>query len=353
MIATAEPDMQVDDVIGQKYEPETTAVSKLECPIALPVVNDLRAKYGELMIAGIDDKAGLSAVDEARKHCKRVRLLVENWRKEQNEDALKHQRRVNAAAKLIREPLELLEEQLAGKQKAITDEQDRLKKEADDKLKAEKAAKLKARMDSLQAVRAYLPPDEVEAMGDAAFLTLLSMKRSENENRIENEKAEQQRRDEEAERQCEQQRQLDEQAERLRQQQEELDRREQEQAEREAEAQRKIDDEKARLAKVESDRLAAIEREREEAETQEAIRLADEKHAADMAEASRVKAEREEADRIRAEQLRPDKEKLLAFAETIDALAIPDVPSLSAGVVEQIKFALAVAAQKVRKLAES
>lgn len=306
MLATAEHDHAVIEAEFTVDEP-TQLPSRLECPVALPVVHELRVKYAGLTINGIHDKSGLSAVDEARRHCKRVRVQVENWRKEQNEDALKHQRRVNTAARLIREPLEALEESLAGRQKAVTDEVERLKREAEEKLKSEKAAKLKSRMDDLQAVSAYFPPIEVEALSDEAFAALLDQKQHEEFDRIEAGKLLKKQMDDEAE-------SLRVEREKLAAQRAELDR---QKAEHAAE-QRKIDEEKARLAKVESERLEALKREREEAESQECIRLAAEKHAADM-------AEREEASRVRAEKLRPDKEKLLGFVESLLLLEVPEL----------------------------
>lgn len=325
MLGTAERDSEVIDAEFTTDEP-TTAVSRLECPVALPVVNDLRAKYSGLMISGINDKSGLAAVDEARRHCKRVRVQVENWRKEQNEDALKHQRRVNAAAKLIREPLELLEETLAGRQKAITDEVEALKRAAEEKLKA--------RMDELQAVRAYLPPLEVEAMSDESFAILIADKQRYEFERIESEKVEKQRQADEAERQRVEREKLA--AERA-----ELDRQKKEQDDQ----QRKLD---------EAHQLAANrERERIEAEQQrERDRIAAIERQRDEAEKARLELERESVARVRAEQLRPDKEKLFAFADAVDHLAatLPEVsPSIS--FAKQLIFqAVTGAATQVRQI---
>jgi len=355
MIATAEPDIEVSDNTPDE-QPTTTAVSVLQCPITLPVVTDLQKKYGALTIAGLNDKAGFAAVDEARRHCKRVKVDVEHWRKEQNEEALKHQRRVNAAAKLIREPLEALEEQLAGKQKAITDEVERLKREAEEKLKAERAAKLKSRMDSLAAVRAYLSPAEVDPMSDEDFSKLLDQKQQEEFDRIEAEKAEKQRQAEEAERLRLQREEIEAEQKKLADAKAELARQQREQAEREAANRHKIA--VARLqtlatvnchpAEFEIDGLsderfaeyltAATQRNQERIEserrTAEEKQQREEEEARQKVERERIEAEekakREEAARQRAEALKPDREKLLAFADAIEAMRA-QVPELSSG----------------------
>ena len=329
MISTAEPDAELGEIIDAEFTvDEPSPVARIEYPIALAKVDELKAKYGVLTIAGLNDKAGFAAVDEARKDVKTLKVKVENRRVELKAVALEYGKKVDSAARLIREPLEELERSLATKQKVVTDEVDRLRREAEEKLKAEKAAKLKTRMYDLHAVRAYLSPSEVEALSDDQFTEVLDQKQRAEFERIEAEKALKQQQAEEAERQRAEREQLA--AERA-----ELDR---QKAEHTAE-QRKIEDEKTRLAKIETDRLEEIERQKLEAERVER----------ELIEAQENE-KRETAARVRSEQLRPDREKLLAFADQVESLPIPAVAITDNNMSSLISFALVVCAEKIRKI---
>lgn len=400
MPATAEADVR--EGTGAQFEDQapTTAVAKIVCPFKIATVYEMRTKYVALEIASLEDKEGFRKVDEARKHCKRYRCDVENWRKDQIEDALKHQRDVNAAAKLLIEPVKALEDALAGKQKAITDEQERIKKAADEKAKAEKAAKLKTRMDALQEVKAYVPPAEVEAMDDAAFTALLDSKRQAFEQEIEARKAreaaqamltarmakleeagafvspaevqtlsdsdfallvdqkiaEKQERDLQAAALAEQQRQLQE-------QQAALEAQKQEQAEREAEAHRRIDEENERLLAVRTSArtgtLAAIgvtnlpvgayahlsDEQFSSALEAKKVEIAERKER--ESEEAHQQAEREEAARLLAESQRPDREKLASVADAVLAIVVPEVDESLASHRLEIVRLLTVAAHDV------
>lgn len=295
----------------------------------MTVIADLQQKYAGLTIAGVDDKAGLLAVDEARKEVKRLKIQVENRRKKLKADALEYGRKVDAAAKTLSEPLEALEALLAGRQKVITDEQARIEQQKQDELCA-------SRRDRLAAYGAEIPERILRIMREDEFNSALCKAQADHE---------------EAGRQRERQRQLDEQAEQLRQQQEELDRRQQEQRDKDAVTQRMADEENERIAaeaqeKVngrvrqvmlchadptafdlanmpEADFVALIERLSQEdavrvqREANEDARRRDQKRLEDEA------ADNKERERIEA--LRPDKEKLIGFARSLGGLAVPEV----------------------------
>lgn len=343
MLATAEADVREET--GTQFDSELRdvpqEVTRIEYPVAMSVIADLQQKYAGLTIEGINDKAGFTAVDEARREVKRLKVQVENRRKELKADALEYGRKVDSAAKRLSEPLEALEKSLDSKQKAITDEVERLKREAEEKLKAEKAAKLKARMSDLKSVECYLTPEEVEAVSDEDFATYLASKRQELDVRRENERTEQLRRNEEAERQRQENERLTEERRKLDEEKAELEKAKQEQSDREAEAQRKIDEENERLlvvrTKARTETLAAIgvtnlpvggyahlsDDQFETALSAKKVELEELKER-ERREADE-KAQQEEAARVRAASLRPDREKLLAFANQLEDFRVPDV----------------------------
>jgi hypothetical protein len=59
------------------------------------------------------------------------------------------------------------------------------------------------------------------------------------------------------------------------------------------------------------------------------------------------RAERDEAVRKRAEELRPDREKLAAVADLIEAIAVPEVSTASAGFAQRVTRVLEEAARKI------
>lgn len=84
-------------------------------------IDELKKRYSDLKINGIDDKEGYKTVSAARKVMKGYRVDVDKRRKELTEDALKHQRTINAEAKRITERLHEIEDYLSGQEKLIDD----------------------------------------------------------------------------------------------------------------------------------------------------------------------------------------------------------------------------------------
>lgn len=82
-------------------------------------LTEIRNRYGNLTINGLDDRPTYFAAVEGAKLVKKVRTGVENKRKELNEFPLKFQRAVNAEAKRITELLVPIEEHLKNQVEAF------------------------------------------------------------------------------------------------------------------------------------------------------------------------------------------------------------------------------------------
>lgn len=101
-------------------------------PITAPIAGKLLAMREELMkLTVIDhtDAAGMKAAHEARILVKNTRVAIDKRRTELNEDALRHQRNVNAAAKQLTAILEPAEEYLTYQEMTGEREKERLRKE--------------------------------------------------------------------------------------------------------------------------------------------------------------------------------------------------------------------------------
>jgi len=92
-------------------------------------ISELKNRYFDLTINGVEDKEGYEIVSAARKDIKSRRVDVDKKRKELNEDALAHQKAVNGEAKRITSLLEEIENKLSLEEKIYTEEQEKIKKE--------------------------------------------------------------------------------------------------------------------------------------------------------------------------------------------------------------------------------
>jgi len=139
-------------------------------------------EYGELTVA-VD---GIGKVSEARKQVKRLRIDIEKRREELVEDAVKHQRAINAEAKRLTALIKPIEGKLQAEEDNY-EEGERKKREAKE---AEKRAALTARLNRLgQSGVAVTDVAAVEAMDDASFeFFLLSESRKAEERRQEAER---------------------------------------------------------------------------------------------------------------------------------------------------------------------
>lgn len=272
-----------------------SAEAKLrEFSISDAAIAAMADEYLPLTIAGIDDAAGYKRVHDARMVVKNKRVEVEKVRKALKEDALKYGRMVDGEAKRITALLDPIESHLKEQEDAYNAEKERIKNAA--RLKAEAEARAKAE-------------------AEAARL----------------------RAEQEAE------------AERLRVERQKIE------AERAAiEAQRRaVEAEQKRLADIEAAKRRAEELERAKAEAAERAKRETEERIAREAAAAKAKAEAEEAARLRAEAMRPDREKLLAIAETLKAIPIPSVSAAAGGAAEKIRRVLLQAAAQVSEIASS
>lgn len=391
--ATAEPRKRKPNQTAETAQfteqpPQQSEVSRIEYPVAMTVIADLQQMYSGLTIAGVDDKAGLLAVDEARKEVKRLKIQVENRRKELKADALEYGRKVDAAAKTLSEPLEALEALLAGRQKLITDEQARIEQQKQDELFA-------SRRDRLAAYAAEVPERILRIMREDEFNNALCAAQAAHEEKLRRDAEqakvdqrlaklravncipdrdllglmpddrfeqvlveatqadlnEKQRQADEADRQRLEREQLEEDRKKLEADREELAQAHRAQAEKDAEVRGKIDEENRRLASQVQEKIDGRTRQvmlchadptaydlanMTEAEFVELVTRLSQEDAARIQREADEYAQRREQQRLddeaadkkeqqRIEALRSDKEKLLKFAKELFEMDVPEV----------------------------
>jgi chemotaxis protein histidine kinase CheA len=254
----------------------------------------MAAEFMPLVIRGIDDAEGAKAVHSARMVVKSHRIQVEKVRKELKADSIEYGRRVDAEAKRIFSKLEPIESYLSEQEEAHQAEKERIKNAARIKAEQEAAAKAEAEAARLKA--------EQEAESERL--------------RVEREKL------------VEEQRKLD--------------------AERAA-----MQAEKDGLAAIEAERLRKIEMERVAQEAAERAKIETEARIAREAEEAKAKAAAAELARLQAEALRPDKEKLLAVANAVGAIVIPEVSINAREAAGKVRNILCDAYKAIREISNS
>lgn len=295
--------------------------------------------YQGLTIAGVDDREGYKAVSEARKDLKRVRVSIENRRKELKADALAYGKRVDDAAKALTALIEPTEQRLLAEEERIDTEKERIKREAEEA----RQRKLQDRVNALGPTGTAISLPDLQAMSDEAFEVFLAARQEEHAKETARLAAEA------AARKAEEDRVAAEQAEQRRIEAERL-------AEEAARLKREREEAEAQLA----EQRAAIRRERE-AQEAEARRLAEErakleaerkaKADAEAAEQRRIEAEKQAAEEAaRREALRPDREKLLTVVDAIRAIDVPEVSLDAAETAEEVLFGLQRAAEIIQEL---
>lgn len=288
---------------------------------------------------------------------KKLRCDAENKRKEMKADVLKLSNAIDFAPKLLAQQIEPEEKRLEDGEKIA----ERMEADRKERLTKERS----------EAIAPFLPPGEptdwmsgIGSMTPANFTALLAgMKEAHAKRVAAAEAAEMEREMAEAEAEMERQRQAEEnrklqaklaeerkareaeqakaaaQAEALRKKQrEELQRMAEETVKARAEA-----EEKARLERAAAEAIARKEREaREKAESEvKALRDAEEAKAKAEAEAKRKAA------------MAPDREKLLAFAEQVAFLKLPEMGSEDGKIAaDGIRESLSVFARSIRLAAE-
>lgn len=282
----------------------------------------MASEYMPLFVNGIKDADGLARVHEARMVVKAHRVAVEKMRVELKADALAYGRAVDGEAKRLAALLEPIETHLSEEENMVAEEKARIEQEAEDA----KRAALQIRLDAFAACGAVANPLAVASWDDRQYQLALSTAQAAARERAEQAakaqaeaeaRAAQERADRAAETAKQQAREEALAAEReslavIRREQEAEAARLAAERERLAEAAAT----QRRSAELEAAKAQAAERAREETEA----RLAREKA---QAEAAR-KAEVEEKAREEAE--RPYREKVLALADQVAFLKVPDGP---------------------------
>jgi len=313
---------------------EETALVKFSVEEA--TIAGWKEEYCALTINGADDKDGYTTVHEARMLVKGTRVEIEHSRTGYNKKAQLHINGVNAEAQRLTALMKPIETYLEEEEGKYNEAKAAIKEEADRK----KQAQLQDRINRLAELNVTLPVFDVEKMTDVEFYSKLKhakedfdreKARVEEEERIKAEQEEEARITREAE------------YARIASERAELERLKDEQYKE----QFKIDTERKRIeaeqaevqAKIDSDRRQ-IEEERRATERAEAIRIA-ERDAADKAtraEHDRIAKEaQEEADKVQAaeeeskrqEALKPDKDRLHAYADALQAVPEPQIDSIA------------------------
>lgn len=302
-----------------------------------------------LKVTGLDDKKGLAEAKETFREIVKLRTTCEKEHKAVKEGALRECQRID---KSRRDTLALLapaEEHVKKLASMVEREQERLKKEAEDNLLAK-------RLEDLREVGGTCAESALRSMPATEFELMLSRFREEARLR----KEDQERRDTEAKRLKAEQdklaadraefdrKQREQEAETARLKKIEDDKRAAEQ-EKLDEQRRKIEADQKRLDDEAADRQRKIDDERLKTEAAERSRVETEarlKREAD--EAERTRLAKEAADR-RELAMRPDREKLLAVADAVDAIELPgELQADSACMLEDVKEILSAAARLIR-----
>lgn len=240
------------------------------------VIAKLKTDYLGLKINGIDDKVNFKLVEDARKHCKSIRVLAVKICKAGREDAIKIQKGWIAKEKEIVAAIDETESHLEKESNRIKEEEKRILFEAAQK------AKLPMRIEKLKSIDVTVQDEELLKINDDQFSALFNEFHEKH---------------------------LQEKAEKL------------------AAAQKLIDDEKAEQERKERERIAEEKRLKDIEDAKEQARLkAEEESKAAIAKAEKeakeakereeqAKVEAEERERKAKEQAEIDKKEALAKAE--------------------------------------
>ncbi len=244
----------------------------------------------------------MAEASDKRKALKKIRSSVENKRKELKADSLRTGQAIDSIAKRVKNAIEPAEKYLEMQEKFAELKQ----AEREAKLKTERVEKLLAYTDDISLYN-------IDSMNQEQFDSLLASLKSAHEAAIEAEKKAESDRLAAAE--AEKKRQAEIEAENIKL------KKEAEAIEAERAAERKAEQEK--LDKIQAEKDAEIKAEREKREAIEA------EQAAKIALEAKQKADVEEA--RREALLAPDKNKLIEFANQIDAIELPNVQNREAG----------------------
>lgn len=292
--------------------------------IADAVISQMGKDYMVLTVSGLDDKEGYKSVKEARLTVKSHRVEVERRRKELKEDSLRFGRAIDAEAKRITSMLEPIETYLQSQQDIIDKEKERVKLEAECIAKE----KLQSRINTLMGYKQGFDALRLEAMSDQDFNEMAERSRIQFESeQLQLQEAEKLRLAEAgrvAKIAIEQQAERDRLAEldRVQRMEAERIRSEQQVIEREKERieQAKLNAERERLHRIEVEQAQKIAAENARTETERQMKRKAEQEAENKRLAV-IEAERQV-------KLLPDKEKLLNLQGQVKSI-ISDLPDIS------------------------
>jgi len=100
------------------------------------IIAEMRANYMALKINGVDDRKGFDAVHKARMIVKNTRIEVEKTRTTLKASVLERGRKIDGEAKRVIDLMAPIEKYLTDQEEAITEERERLKREAEEAQKA-------------------------------------------------------------------------------------------------------------------------------------------------------------------------------------------------------------------------
>jgi hypothetical protein len=261
-------------------------------------IAEMKAQYMGFAIQGIDDKEGFEMVHEARMVVKGKRVAVEKRRKELKADALDWGRKVDSEAKKIFAKLAPIEDYLKSEENKVTEEKARIKAEEERK----EQERIQGRIDTLLKYECSLPFFDVAAMSEDEFDAALE------DAKIYFEANEIRKAKEEADRK----------------EREEKERKEREEAEAKLKAER---EELERIRKEQAEAAAKIEAEKKALEDEKRKVTEEEGRKKAEAEKSHYNKLKKKAQEARREALKPDKEKLISWIETIEAIVDPELDS--------------------------
>ena len=342
---------------------QETAMSPEQTTLIKPLVIHTKALIvaqtagvTDLKINGVDDKAGLEVVYRKRLDLAKIKSAIEKEREAQKKYWLEGGRAVDSEAKELQSILAPALEHLIAQETAIVNEKARLAKIKEDEKRDARVKRL-TELGWTQELEPY-SDDYLRSWTEADFELICARMVT----RVADKKlADEARAKQEAEAKAE--------ADRMRAERESLDKQRKEQEAEAARLQKIQDDiardklnaemaERARVAaeakRVEDARLAverAAQLERAKAESAEKARVETEQR---IAREAKEKAEREQAERdelARQEALKPDRDKLLAVADALQAIPFPEVSQAMSESLVRINRVIVAAAREIRDIA--
>lgn len=266
-------------------------------------------KSAELEVTDTSQIKEMQLARTSRLELKNIRVEVEHTRKELKEQSLREGKAIDGMANIIKALIIPVEERL-----------EKMEKFAEIKAAEQKAKRHAERLGKLGAYVSDTSIYSLEDMADEAFDNLLAGAKQAHEDRIAADKKAEQDRIARQKAEAEEQAKIRAENEKLRAEQQ---KREAEIAKERAEQAKKLEIQRAENEKkLEAERQARVieQQKREQLEQEQRNR-----------EALEVKIKLEEEEKQRRSLLAPDKEKLLAFANTIDSLELPKLANREAG----------------------